>query len=50
MRTHYENSQERWHQIGEDVLDGVAVNGGHSDRCRPLVVLLVDVLVEVSAV
>ena len=31
---------------GEEVLDGVGVDGGGRDRRGPLVVLLVDVLVE----
>ena len=34
------------HEVHEHVLQRVAVHGDYSDRCRPLVVCLVDVLVE----
>lgn len=46
----HEDSQKRRHQVAENVLDRMAVDGGDGDRGRPLVVLLVDVLVDVSVV
>lgn len=38
--------QERREEVGEDVLHRVAVDGGDGDGGGPLVVALVDVLVE----
>ena len=35
-----------WEYAGEEVLDGVGVDGGGGDGGGPLVVLLVDVLVD----
>lgn len=50
VRAQQEHAQERRHQVREDVLHRVAVDGRHCDRRRPLVVFLVDQLVQVPVV
>lgn len=50
VRPHNKYPQERGHQVGENVLNGVAIDGGHGDGCRPFMVLLVNVLVDMFAV
>lgn len=47
VRAHDQHAQERGQQVREDVFQRVAIDGGHGDGGRPLVVLLVDVLVQV---
>lgn len=46
MRAHNQGAQHDGEGVGEDVLDGMGVDGYHADGRGPLVVLLVDVLVE----
>lgn len=50
VRTEQEHPEEGWQQVGTYVFQGMTVDGRHGHRSRPLVVLLVDVLVEVSIV
>uniref|UniRef100_A0A182QWH9 Uncharacterized protein n=1 Tax=Anopheles farauti TaxID=69004 RepID=A0A182QWH9_9DIPT len=50
MATHQLYAEQRWQQIAEDVLDRMRVDGGPGDRCRKLVVLLVDQLVQMLRV
>lgn len=50
VASEHKNTQERWHQVAEDMLDRVTVDGGDGNRSRPLVMLLVDEFVDVSVV
>ena len=50
MGAHDNGAQHGWQGVGEDVLDGVGVDGDDADRGGPLVVLLVHVLVELGVV
>lgn len=45
-----ENAEKRWNEIREYVLERIAVNSCNSYRRRPLMMLFVNVLVEVTAV
>lgn len=47
MAAHEKDAQEGRQQIAEDVLNGMAIDGRHRNGGRPLVMLLVDVLVNV---
>lgn len=46
MRAHDQRAQHDGEGVGEDVLDGMGVDGYHADGRGPLMVLLVNVLVE----
>ena len=50
VRAHEEGPHERRQQVGQDVFQGVGVDGADTDGCLVLVVDLVDVLVEVRVV
>ncbi len=46
VRTSKIGSNDHWQQVREDVLYWMAVNGGYTDRCNPLMMKLVYVLVQ----
>jgi len=46
VRAEQNCSHSHRHQVGENMLDGVAVDGHHCNRRSPLVVLLVNVFVQ----
>lgn len=46
MTAHDEDAQEGRQQIAEDMFNGMTVDGRNGNGSRPLVVLLVDVLVD----
>ena len=48
--THDHRTQHGRQGVGEDLLDGVGVDGDDADRGRPLMMLLVNVLVELGVV
>ena len=50
VRAHDERAKHRRQDVGHDVLDRVRIDANDADRCRPLMVLLVDVLVEARVV
>lgn len=50
VRAEEQGAQEGREEVGEDVLHRVAVDGGDGDGGGPLVVALVDVLVEAAGV
>ena len=50
MRAQQYDAHERWYQVRAYVLERVAIDRGDRDWRRPLVMLLVDVLVEVAVV
>ena len=50
VRSHDDRAQDEGKDVGHDLLHWVAVGGGDTDGCGPLVVDLVDVLVNPSVV
>lgn len=50
MAAHEKDAQEGRQQVAKDVLNGMAIDGRHRDGGRPLMMLLMDVLVDVLVV
>ena len=48
MRTHEERPEPDWPQVGENMLNRVCIDGDYAGRGCPLMVDLVDVLVELG--
>lgn len=46
MRATQDWSQHRWEQIGQHMLERVSVETHYTNRCRPLMMDLVDMLVQ----
>ena len=50
MGAQQQRPNSRWDQVGQNVLHGVGVDGHYADRGGPLVMALVDPLVEARVV
>lgn len=50
MAAHEKDAQKGRQQVAKDVLNGMAIDGRHRDGGRPLMMLLMDVLVDVLVV
>jgi len=50
VRAHQQRTEDRRQHVTEDVLNGMSIDGSHTDWCRPFVVYLVNMTVQIRIV